>query len=145
MPSKAKGKQKRAEKALEEAAEYARRRREGESSEAIAEYFGIAAQTVMDRIRLHKAPKKIKNATPKLGVSLIEHLLRLLRHYGPEHIMELICGALKPNGEIDEVGYERCRVAAGDRGKEKRLQYARKRQSQQKHLASRRPSARRRK
>lgn len=76
MPSKAKGKQKRAEKALEEAAECTRRRREGESIEAIAEHFRIEAQTVRDRIRLHKAPKKIKNATSKLGVSLIQQLLR---------------------------------------------------------------------
>ena len=126
MPSKAKGKQKRAEKALEEAAECARMLTGGESIEAIAEHFGIEAQTVRDRIRLHKAPKKIKNATPKLGVALIQ---QLLRHYqtDPGHVVELICGALKPNGDIDQAGYERCRVAAGNRGREARLQYVRKR------------------
>ena len=53
---------------------------------------------------------------------MIQHLLR---HYpdDPSFIMELICGAIKPNGQIDEVGYEDCRVAAGDRGRDTRYQY----------------------
>ena len=126
MPSKAKNKRKRAEKALKEAAEYIEKEEEGKSAEAIAKDLEIDGQTVRDRLRLGKAPKPIKEATFKLGVSLIQ---RLLRHYheDPGHIMELIRGALNPNGQIDEDGYERCRVAAGDRGKKKRLQYVRRR------------------
>ena len=126
MPSKAKNKRERAEKALEEAAKCIEKEEEGKSVEAIAKDLEITGQTVRDRIRLGKAPKQIKEATFKLGVSLIQRLLRYY-HEDPGHIMELIRGALNPNGQIDEDGYERCRVAAGDRGKEKRLQYVRRR------------------
>ncbi len=126
MPSKAKNKPERAKKALEEAAECTRRKCEGESIEAIAEGLNIADQTVRDRLRLDNAPKQVREAAPKLGVALVQ---KLLRHYhdDPEHIKELIRRSLNPNGQIDEDGYERCLVAAGDRGKKKRLQYVRKR------------------
>lgn len=126
MASKPRNKAKRAMEALKEAAEYARRKRLGEDTKTIAEHFGIEGQTVRDRIRLDEAPKKIKDAALKLGVSLIQKLLRYY-HRDPGHVMELIRGALKPNGQIDDAGYERCRVAAGDRGQDARLQYVRKR------------------
>ena len=104
MPSKVRNKLERAQKVLEQAAECAQRRSQGTPSE-IAKRLGISQQTLGDRLRLHDAPDKIKSAAPTLGVAVIQHLLR---HYPDDHsfIMELICGAIKPNGQIDEVGYE---------------------------------------
>ena len=135
MASRQESKAEKAAEALKEAAEYARMRREGKSIETIAKHFSVpgqtvTGQTVRDRIRLHEVSPRIKaaclNALPELGVSLT---VQLLRHYHREHghFRELIRGVLKPNGGIDEAGRERCKVAAGVRGKKARWQYVRER------------------